>query len=114
VAEEIESVTADEQAEMRRLLEPWFGPQVYTWEIKPGHYALMGTVIAEARTCTQAMHRVPRPYDLSNPTNWAKRQVRGAFRRALRDDPKKAYVTCVKGSAYQWVRKFQAVSQGVD
>jgi len=105
-----EPITHEEELEMRRILAPWFGQQVNTWRITPTHYELLGTVIEESRTCTRAMHLVPRPYDMSSPANWASRQVRQAVRRYLLSDNGKVYVTCMRAAAYKWATPFKEAS----
>ena len=108
-----DSITEAEVAEMRALLEPLFGPQTAGWQITHRHYELLGIIFAESRSCTKAMHWVPRPYDFGNPLNYARRQVRDSIRRSLKDDPKKAYVTCTKAAAYKWAREFAMAGQGL-
>ncbi len=100
-------VTEAEAADMRQLLTPLYGPKVAGWQITRRHYELLGTLIAESRSCTKAMHWVPRPYDFGNPLNYARRQVRQAITRALKDDPKKSYITCTKTAARNFASDFE-------
>jgi hypothetical protein len=106
-------IAADETKEMQRILEPFYGPQVRTWMITTKHYELLGTMIDESKTCTKGMHLVPRPYDLGNPLNWLRKQVRDAVRRTLLTEESKVYVVCMRAAALQLATPFREASLGL-
>lgn len=113
MSDTVEPITDMEAAEMRKLLAPLFGPQVHAWQITPRHYELLGKMIEQSQTCTEAMHWVPRPYDFGNPLNWVRRQVRDAVRRALLSDRSQTYVACTKTAARNWASEFHLAGQGL-
>lgn len=113
MAEPADPITEDEAVEMRRTLEPLFGPQVSTWKITHRHYELLGRLIEENERCTAALHWVPRPYNWSNPLNWIRKQVRDAVRRALLNDKDRSYVVCSKAFAYKWATPFREAGYGL-
>lgn len=73
----------------------------------------LGTMIDESRTCTKAMHLVPRPHDLGNPLNWLRKQVRDAVRRILLTEENEVYVVCMRAAALGLATRFREASLGL-
>lgn len=108
----MESVTHEEAQEMRKVLRHFYGPLVDTWNINLGVYEVLGGLITSSRQCTDAMHLVPRPWDLSNPVKWTRRQVRQAVVRYLNSPQGKYYVICMKNAAKNFRTEFERVQFG--
>lgn len=102
----MEHITDDEAREMRLVLEQLYGPQAQQWRITHDTYRIFGEMIVDSGQCTQAMHLVPRPYDMSHPLKWAKRQVRQALTRYFGSDEGRHYLLCLRGAALRMKMQF--------
>lgn len=109
----MEPITAEDEREMRDVLEKFYGPVVRSWNINYSTYELVGQLITKSKLCTQAMHLVPRPWDLSHPVKWAQRQVRQALVRYLRTAEGQHYMLCMKAAALGMRSDFEAASLGL-
>jgi hypothetical protein len=59
------------------------------------------------------MHLVPRPWDLSNPVNWARRQVRQAVVRYFTTPEGRHYIVCMKAAALGMRSDFEIAALGL-
>lgn len=109
----MESITQEEVQEMRKVLSQFYGPIANEWTINFGVYEVLGRLITESKRCTQAMHLVPRPWNLSNPIKWAHRQVRQAIVRYLRTSEGQYYVICMKAAARNYRTEFERARLGL-
>lgn len=109
----MEPIDEQEKQEMRAVLEKFYGPQVRTWDVDLGVYEALGQLITKSGECTKAMHMVPRPWDLSSPLKWAKKQVRQAVVRYLRTPEGMHYVSCMHAAALGMRTVFEEARYGL-
>lgn len=109
----MEPINENEAAEVRDVLERFYGPVVRTWRINHTVYELLGQLVTKSAQCTRAMHLVPRPWDLSNPFRWAQKQVRQAFIRYLKTAEGRHYMVCMKAAALGMRGDFEFAAHGL-
>lgn len=109
----MDPISEEEANEVRKVLEKFYGPVVRAWDINHAVYEVLGQLITTSGQCTRAMHLVPRPWDLSNPINWARKQVRQAIVRYLRTPEGQHYVACMKAAALRMRSDFEMASMGL-
>lgn len=109
----MEPITQEEAQDVRGVLAQFYGPVANTWTITPSTYEVLGRMITASEACTRAMHLVPRPWDLSNPLKWAKRQVRQAVIRFLKSPEGQHYHSCMKVAASNFRVEFELASAGL-
>lgn len=109
----MEPITQDEARELHDVLEKFYGPLVRHWAVTPLTYEVLGRLITGSGECTQAMHLVPRPWDLSSPLKWASKQVRQAVVRYLKSTEGQHYVLCMKAAARNLRTDFEMAAQGI-
>lgn len=109
----MEPIERAEAEAMRQVLRKFYGSLVNTWTINYGIYEVLGQLMPGSKQCTQAMHLVPRPWDLSIPIKWARRQVRQAMVRYLNTPPGQHYIICMKGAARNFRSEFERAQLGL-
>ncbi|KAA3651795.1 MAG: hypothetical protein DWQ11_13415 [Proteobacteria bacterium] len=109
----MDAITQEESTEVRDVLSRFYGPVARTWAITPNTYDVLGRMITASEACTRAMHLVPRPWDVSSPVKWAKRQVRQAIVRYLKTPEGQHYLTCMKVAANNFRMDFEMASHGL-
>lgn len=109
----MEPILREEEDEMRDVLSNFYGPIVNTWNINSGVYEVLGRLVTESKQCTQAMHLVPRPWDISSPLKWAQRQVRQAVVRYLNTPEGRHYLICMKAAARNFRSEFERAQLGL-
>lgn len=109
----MDPISKEEATEVRQVLRQFYGPMVDQWQINVQVYEVLGQLVTQSEQCTKAMHLVPRPWDLSNPVKWAKKQVRNAIIRYLRSPEGRHYVICMKAAARAFRSRFELASLGI-
>lgn len=109
----MDPITPEESAEMRNILSRFYGSTVSTWTITHGTYDVLGRLVTESEVCTRAMHLVPRPWDMTHPLKWAKRQIRQAMVRYLKTPEGQHYLVCMKVAANNFRIDFEMASHGL-
>ncbi|MGH8085895.1 MAG: hypothetical protein ACREPV_11545 [Lysobacter sp.] len=98
---------------MRKVLEKFYGPLARNWSINRRVYEVFGRMIVESKRCTEAMHLVPRPWNLSNPGKWALKQVRQAAVRYFLSPDGEHYIACMRFAARNYRTEFELASSGI-
>lgn len=110
----MEPISEEEVQEVRQILGHFYSSSVVAnWHVTVQTYEVLGRIIVESEKCTRAMHLVPRPWNLSNPIGYARRQTRQAITRFLRSDEGKHYLTCMRGTALKYRSAFELASHGL-
>lgn len=106
----MEPITFEEANEMRELLAIFYGAQARQWKINAEVYEVFGDLVRRSKTCTTAVHLLPRPYDGAPAARWAMRQVRQGLTRYFKSDPGKHYVMCMRAAALTMRSEFALVT----
>lgn len=109
----MDPISQEEANEVRDILGKFYGPAAKNWDINYAVYELLGRLIVKSKTCTTAMHLVPRPWDFSNPIKWAQKQVRQAVVRYFKTPESQHYLICMKSAALGMRADFESASLGL-